>query len=61
MSIQVFKPIFDVEACLSQIRECLERGWTGMGFKTVEKADNLLYFGLENKRIIYLCLLSFLF
>ena len=25
-----------MEACLSQIRECLERGWTGMGFKTVE-------------------------
>lgn len=36
MAIQVFKPVFDVEACLSQIRECLERGWTGMGFKTVE-------------------------
>lgn len=36
MSIQVLKPKFDVEACLSQIRECLEKGWSGMGFKTVE-------------------------
>ena len=36
MPIQLFKAIFDVEACLSQVRECLEKGWTGMGFKTVE-------------------------
>ena len=49
MSIQVFKPIFDVEACLSQIRECLERGWTGMGFKTVEFEEQWKkYTGLEN-------------
>mgnify|MGYP001025722234 CR=1 FL=1 len=36
MAIQLFKASFDVEACLSQVRECLEKGWTGMGFKTVE-------------------------
>ena len=36
MSIQVFRPSFDVEACLKEIRECLENGWTGMGFKTVQ-------------------------
>lgn len=36
MSIQLFKANYDVEACLEQIRECLEKGWTGMGFKTVE-------------------------
>lgn len=36
MSIQLFKANFDVEACLAQVRECLEKGWTGMGFKTVE-------------------------
>lgn len=34
--IQLFKANFDVEACLAQVRECLEKGWTGMGFKTVE-------------------------
>lgn len=36
MSIQVFVPHFRIEETLSEIRECLERGWTGMGFKTVE-------------------------
>lgn len=36
MAIQVLKPKFHVEECLEQIRECLEKGWTGMGFKTVE-------------------------
>jgi Predicted pyridoxal phosphate-dependent enzyme apparently involved in regulation of cell wall biogenesis len=36
MGIQLFKANFDVEACLAQIKECLEKGWTGMGFKTVE-------------------------
>ena len=39
MSIQVLKPKFHVEECLQQIRECLEIGWTGMGFKTVEFED----------------------
>lgn len=36
MSIQVLKPKFHIDECLEEIRECLERGWTGMGFKTVE-------------------------
>ena len=36
MGIQLFKACFDVEACLAQVRDCLEKGWTGMGFKTVE-------------------------
>ena len=40
MSIQVLKPKFHIEECLDQDRECLEKGWTGSGFKTVE---------LENK------------
>lgn len=34
--IQVFKPKYEVEECLDQIRECLEIGWTGLGFKTIE-------------------------
>jgi len=34
--IHLFVPEFDVEACLAGIRECLERGWTGDGYKTVE-------------------------
>ena len=36
MAIQVLKPKFHVDECLEQIRECLEKGWTGMGFKTVQ-------------------------
>ena len=36
MAIQVLKPKFHVEECLNAVRECLEKGWTGMGFKTVE-------------------------
>lgn len=36
MSIQVLKPKFQIEECLNAVQECLEKGWTGMGFKTVE-------------------------
>lgn len=36
MAINLFEPVFDIDACLVQLRECLEKGWTGMGFKTVE-------------------------
>lgn len=35
-NIQLFVPTFRTEECLSEIRECLEKGWTGLGFKTVE-------------------------
>jgi dTDP-4-amino-4,6-dideoxygalactose transaminase len=35
-AIQMFTPKFEVEECLNEIRVCLEKGWTGMGFKTVE-------------------------
>lgn len=49
MAIQVFVPTFDVEECLKGVRECLEKGWTGMGFKTVEFEEAWKnYTGLEN-------------
>ena len=35
-SIQVLKPKFHIDECLEQVRECLEKGWTGSGFKTAE-------------------------
>jgi dTDP-4-amino-4,6-dideoxygalactose transaminase len=40
MAIQVFVPKFRIDECLSEIRECLDKGWTGLGFKTIafEKA-----------------------
>jgi dTDP-4-amino-4,6-dideoxygalactose transaminase len=34
--IQLFKAKYEVDECLTEIRECLEVGWTGLGFKTVE-------------------------
>ncbi len=34
--IQLFVPKFRIDETLEQIRECLEKGWTGLGFKTVE-------------------------
>lgn len=32
--IQLFVPTFRVDECLAEIRECLEQGWTGLGYKT---------------------------
>ncbi|MGL4767407.1 MAG: DegT/DnrJ/EryC1/StrS family aminotransferase [Formosimonas sp.] len=34
MAIQLFVPTFRVDECLAQVKECLEKGWTGLGFKT---------------------------
>ncbi len=34
--IHVFVPTFRVDEVLAEIRECLERGWTGLGYKTVQ-------------------------
>lgn len=34
--VHVFVPYFRVEEALAEIRECLEKGWTGLGFKTVQ-------------------------
>ncbi len=39
MSIQLFMPTFHVEECLEGIKECLEKGWTGLGYKTVQLED----------------------
>ena len=36
MAIQLFIPTFRVDECLEEIRGCLEKGWTGIGYKTVE-------------------------
>jgi dTDP-4-amino-4,6-dideoxygalactose transaminase len=34
--LHLFVPVFRVDECLAEIRECLEKGWTGLGFKTTE-------------------------
>lgn len=36
MAVQLFVPNFRVDECLEGIRECLEKGWTGLGFKTIQ-------------------------
>lgn len=36
MAIQLFKAKYEIDECLAEIRECLEKGWTGLGFKTIE-------------------------
>jgi dTDP-4-amino-4,6-dideoxygalactose transaminase len=35
MEVQLFVPSFHVDECLQEIRECLEKGWPGLGFKTI--------------------------
>jgi dTDP-4-amino-4,6-dideoxygalactose transaminase len=34
--VHLFVPKFRVEETLAAIRECLEKGWTGLGYKTLE-------------------------
>jgi dTDP-4-amino-4,6-dideoxygalactose transaminase len=47
--INVFVPFFRVEECLKEIRDCLEKGWTGLGYKTVEfESAWKRYTGFEN-------------
>lgn len=36
MAIQVLKPKYHIDECLDSVRQCLEKGWTGMGYKTAE-------------------------
>lgn len=36
MSHQLFMPTFRINECLEEIKDCLEKGWTGLGYKTVE-------------------------
>lgn len=37
--IHLFVPTFRIDEVLAEIRECLEKGWTGLGFKTVSFED----------------------
>lgn len=49
MAIQLFVPTFEIEECLEEIRDCLEKGWTGLGYKTVELEEAWKkYTGLEH-------------
>jgi dTDP-4-amino-4,6-dideoxygalactose transaminase len=53
MAIQLFVPSFRVDECLEGIRECLEKGWTGLGFKTVEMEESWkTYTGLPHAHFL---------
>ncbi|WP_047150866.1 DegT/DnrJ/EryC1/StrS family aminotransferase [Aneurinibacillus tyrosinisolvens] len=53
MSVQLFVPTFRIDECLEEIRECLEKGWTGLGFKTIQFEDEWKkYTGLENAHFL---------
>jgi len=49
----LFVPTFRIEETLAEIRECLERGWTGLGFKTLEFEEAwCIYTGLPYAHFI---------
>ncbi len=53
MAINVFVPKFHTEEILAEIRECLEKGWTGLGFKTVEFENKWKeYSGVNNAHFL---------
>ncbi|MEI7028201.1 DegT/DnrJ/EryC1/StrS family aminotransferase [Paenibacillus sp. y28] len=53
MSIQLFTPTFRIEECLDEIRECLEKGWTGLGYKTTAFEEKWKeYTGLTNAHFL---------
>lgn len=53
MSINVFVPSFRTDEILDEIRVCLEKGWTGLGFKTVEFEEKWKeYTGLDNAHFL---------
>lgn len=53
MSIQLFSPSYHIDECLNEIRECFEKGWTGLGFKTVDfEEDWKSYTGHQNAHFL---------
>lgn len=52
-NIQLFKPKFRNDEILEHINECLDKGWTGLGFKTVEIENKWKeYTGISNAHFI---------
>jgi len=53
MTVQLFVPKFHVNECLDEIRECLEKGWTGLGFKTLKiESDWCAYTNFKHAHFI---------
>ena len=52
-NINLFTPKFRTEEVLAEIKICLEKGWTGLGFKTIEIEDKWKeYTGLKNAHFL---------
>lgn len=52
-NIQLFTPKFRNDEILNEISECLDKGWTGLGFKTIEIEKKWMeYTGLPNAHFI---------
>lgn len=51
--IPMFAPVYDVDNCIKEIRECLEKGWLGQGYKTIEFEEQWKqYTGLPNAHLL---------
>lgn len=51
--IHLFVPTFRVDETLNEIRDCLERGWTGLGYKTVAfEREWCAYTGLRHAHFL---------
>ena len=56
LSIHLFEPEFNKKECIGQISECLDKGWTGLGYKTVEFEEAWKkYTGFENALFLNSC------
>ena len=57
--IALMHPLFDVDACMAEIKECLESGWTGPGFKTTQFENEWKeYTGFKNAYFVNSCTAS---
>lgn len=56
MAINLFEPKFHVADCIAQITDCMEKGWTGLGYKTMELEEKWReYTGLPNAYFVNSC------
>ena len=57
--ILLFRPTFDVDEFLKELKDCLEAGWTGPGFKTAQFEEEWKkYTGLNNALYLNSCTAS---
>lgn len=51
--IPMFAPVYHIDECLDQIKQCLEKGWAGQGYKTIEFEEAWKkYTGFENAHLV---------